>query len=699
MCPSRSARSLFALAVLLGCASSPPPAPRATAAPDAGPPLPDAAMAPADAVAVSPADAVAAAPPAVMPRALLHAADATPGWVLAGAMRPVGTRAALSARLWAIAQRRLAAMSPEARREAWVMHRELSAQSPSVDMGGSGSATSLGSVGLTPMAAAPVPASGAAGPSSITNNQVAALDEGDIVKASGEDLIILRRGHLFRVSLANQGTRLVAHAPAYPPNTRPGDWYDELLVDGDIALVLGYSYLDDATEVNRFRLQRDGAIRYVDSFYLRSDDYYSSENYALRLVNGRLVAYMPSDLGHDDPWDRRLRLPAVRVGRAGAYRATLDGAGVFVTDLDRAATVLHTVLQCDVRGPRVSCGARGVLGGDSRTFYVSPTAVYVWTMTDDEPTPASWIVRLPLDRAEAPGALRVQGGPTNQFSFDERDGALHALLRAEGRGEAMDDARGSAAGEVSALRVPLAALIGQVRDAPAGAYTRLTALPRGGVFRNRWVGDHCLFGTGRDLDATKSAEGGSLFAYRASSQRLFEVRPGHGVERLEALGPHALAVGNAGAVLALTPIALDGPLPALAPTLRLPQRAQGETRSHAFFFRPSGERDGVFGVATAGRSRPVAHELVGPSDVSFFRVSQLTLSPLGTIPARRVANARCAVSCLDWYGNTRPIFWGERVFALLGDELVEVTVGAGDLAERSRVDFGEGVQSVTPRAD
>jgi hypothetical protein len=343
----------------------------------------------------------------------------------------------------------------------------------------------------------------------------------------------------------------------------------------------------------------------------------------------------------------------------------------------------------------VSCDARGVLGGESRTFYVSPTAVYVWTEVEaDDGDRGAWIVRLPLNGAQPPGAARVRGGPTDQFAFDERDGDLHVLLREEGHGEAMGAGR-DAGGVVTALRVPLAQLVGQVSDAPPEAYTQLATLPGRGQFRNRWVGDHCLFGTGRNPYAAATDDSdGVLFAYRAATQALFAVRPGHGVERIEPLGRHALAVGNAGATLSLTPVALDGAAPELFAPLRLPQRAQGETRSHGFFFRPSGARDGVFGLATAGHRRPGALQLVGASDVSFFRVSQLALTSAGTVTARPAAQDRCAVSCLDWYGNTRPIFWGERVLALMGDELVEVLLGVADgLAERSRLDFGEGVRS------
>jgi hypothetical protein len=38
----------------------------------------------------------------------------------------------------------------------------------------------------------------------------------------------------------------------------------------------------------------------------------------------------------------------------------------------------------------------------------------------------------------------------------------------------------------------------------------------------------------------------------------------------------------------------------------------------------------------------------------------------------------CRASCVDWYGNARPILVGNRVFALLGHELVE-----GRLASRA----------------
>jgi hypothetical protein len=45
------------------------------------------------------------------------------------------------------------------------------------------------------------------------------------------------------------------------------------------------------------------------------------------------------------------------------------------------------------------------------------------------------------------------------------------------------------------------------------------------------------------------------------------------------------------------------------------------------------------------------------------------------------------VSCIDWYGNSRPIFTGGRIFALLGTELVEGRIERGRIAELARLDL------------
>ncbi|WP_206362001.1 hypothetical protein [Sphingomonas montana] len=44
-------------------------------------------------------------------------------------------------------------------------------------------------------------------------------------------------------------------------------------------------------------------------------------------------------------------------------------------------------------------------------------------------------------------------------------------------------------------------------------------------------------------------------------------------------------------------------------------------------------------------------------------------------------------SCVDWYGNARPIFIGDRTFALMGYELVEGRVQGGRINEVRRLNF------------
>lgn len=44
-------------------------------------------------------------------------------------------------------------------------------------------------------------------------------------------------------------------------------------------------------------------------------------------------------------------------------------------------------------------------------------------------------------------------------------------------------------------------------------------------------------------------------------------------------------------------------------------------------------------------------------------------------------------SCVDWYGNSRPIFLGDRILALLGYEIVEGAVDDGRIREVRRAGF------------
>ena len=93
--------------------------------------------------------------------------------------------------------------------------------------------------------------------SSITNNQVNGIDEGDIVKVSGDYLLILRQGKIYSVRLSEYGAgefNLPYEIDVIQPGWGKDVWYDELLVVEDIVLVLGYSYSLDASQILRFKI-------------------------------------------------------------------------------------------------------------------------------------------------------------------------------------------------------------------------------------------------------------------------------------------------------------------------------------------------------------------------------------------------------------------------------------------------------------
>ena len=53
-------------------------------------------------------------------------------------------------------------------------------------------------------------------------------------------------------------------------------------------------------------------------------------------------------------------------------------------------------------------------------------------------------------------------------------------------------------------------------------------------------------------------------------------------------------------------------------------------------------------------------------------------------------NDGCRASCVDWYGNARPLFVRGRVIAMLGYELVEGSVKDGRIEEMNRVNYAPG---------
>ena len=76
------------------------------------------------------------------------------------------------------------------------------------------------------------------------------------------------------------------------------------------------------------------------------------------------------------------------------------------------------------------------------------------------------------------------------------------------------------------------------------------------------------------------------------------------------------------------------------------------------------------------------------ASVLYLKNSSLNFSEIGTLDAAPAnTNDGCRASCVDWYGNSRPLFIRNRVFALLGYEIVEGRVDDSGIAEARRIDL------------
>jgi Beta propeller domain len=524
----------------------------------------------------------------------------------------------------------------------------------------------------------------------ITNVQTQGVDEGGIVKKLGDFLIVLRRGRIFSIEAGKNTLRPVSSINAYGPGISPqGAWYDEMLISGRTIIVIGYSYARGGTEVGLFHIDENGRLSYRNTYHLRSNDYYSSRNYASRLIGNQLIFYSPMAI---NLYGNRLddSLPAVRAWRAkpGAFKRILPASHIYQSG-QTASTydlTLHSVTTCNISAQStLECRAKAVLGPSSRVFYVAGDAVYVWVGGNAygrtrKPNEAL-LLRMPLGSG-MPQALRVSGTPIDQMSFLERDGYINVLVGAQANGDGMWRAEGSA-GSLALLRAPLSRFGNDQARSLSGHYRVLPAEYRWGI-QNRYVGDWLIYGS-------QYARDGSAATFAVPYAKGGQAVPlllKHSTERIEALGNDALIVGNSGNDLVFSSVRLDTKATPVSGYIQR-NAVQSESRTHGFFYQPQGEAYGLLGLPILGGSGERA-----TAAVKYLRNKKLQLSDLGMLEAApgKTPDDGCQASCVDWYGNARPIFIGERVYALLGYELVEGRLQGDGITELRRVNYAPGTR-------
>jgi hypothetical protein len=539
---------------------------------------------------------------------------------------------------------------------------------------------------------------------SVTNTQHAGVDEGGIVKVHGDHLVVLRRGRLFTVAIGDGALKPISAVDAFAPDMDPSStWYDEMLVSGNTVVVIGYSYQRGGTEVGLFDITDEGKLSYRSTYHLRSNDYYSSRNYASRLIGNKLIFYAPQYFypGANDPFES---FPAVRKWHKDAkqdeFRRIVPATRVYRPQADFSIdynVALHTVTVCDLANGGFDCQATSVVGPSGHTFYVSPDSVFVWASSWGRSAREnqSLLFRMPLD-GSGPGALRVSGSPVDQFSFlQSADQHLNVLVRSQANGDGMWAAE-STAGSVALMRIPMMSFSDGSEIVPASSYRRLPK-PEGYTFRNRFVGNYLIYGTGSGWGyPTKQSDKSNLFIVDWSRGNSHQLTLPHGVDRIEQMGSDAVIVGTDGKDLHFSSLRL-GQWPEVVSRYTRKEASQGELRSHGFFYKPDGDTSGMLGlpISVPGRAG-YKHLFESSAAILFLRNDSLQFREVGELGSQpeRAVDDQCRASCVDWYGNARPLFLRGRVFALLGYEIVEGKLDDGRMQELRRVNYSPGRQYV-----
>ncbi|MEZ4467309.1 MAG: hypothetical protein R3F43_23395 [bacterium] len=517
----------------------------------------------------------------------------------------------------------------------------------------------------------------------------------------GDHLVFLRKGRLYAADVSTPGmprqTDTIAVAPEAALND--GVWYDELLVRGRVVFVVGFRYVTEvegapwifgATEIAAFGLDEDGRFQRRGTTFIESNDYFSASNYASRMIGGQLVFYMPFDAFTYD-WEgdaEVLRIPQVLThqadGRFTAARPLFAGRDVAHGDQPPTSPVFHTVVTCEVgtggerAGAALDCRARSLLGEWARQFYVTADRVFIWTSN------AVFAVRLDNGEAQVHSA---EGDVATQLNLKFADGALHATVE---RWDPVEEDNILSDGEtvIEHLVLPLADFDG--RGGQPLADIRRVPIYRGQDWVSLRVGryvDGWYLGSLETWDFRADVDASEIVAIRLADGAIRRLPTAGAASRIEAMpGLGALVVSSEGDGLDLTTLRLGDEPRFLAPT-RLPGAAEAESRTHGFFFRPDAS-GGLMGLAVLGQAQEAGWWGSGVGNLAFFSAAlDGAITHAGTISSSPEGEGVCETSCFDWYGNTRPIFLRDRAFAMMGSELVELSLDDGVRETGARLVF------------
>lgn len=540
---------------------------------------------------------------------------------------------------------------------------------------------------------------------SLTNNQVGGVDEGGVVKRLGDRVIVLRDGRLFILNIGqgDAATPILESRVDLYESPDEGTWFDELLIDGNRIVVIGYSYQYNASSYSVLELEEDGSVRNIGRFLIASEDYFDGRSYAARMINGALVFEVPIDLyqfrsGDEDELAPYFFNPDVdEDGLIDGRTPLFSAAEIYRPLMDESWPIVQAIIRCEVdalvqSGPQTACNSVAFVTNEDGELYVGPDHAYFWSNSSlhpasrephcranddlrDDPVP---VYRLEFETMTL-SVVSVRSMVADPTWMGEQGGRFFGLGYAVAR---------ACAG--SALPTDLALSLTQIEPSEFGSDLAETTPVDGrilptpfemGRFPVRFFGDTLIYG-GTPTHLVRRRSGGNAGALVMVdlsgnvTDRVLSIP--HRVERIEPAGTkYAMGIGAASSwetpEIGFTAIPFAPQFDALQTEI-VEGRFVSERRSHAYNATTYGLFDDVLmGLATFEPTEDRRRQ--ANSGISFLTLEGDELHSLGAVDPINSEPGEsyvCEVSCTDWYGVTRAFFMSGRAFALTDAELIEV---------------------------
>jgi hypothetical protein len=534
------------------------------------------------------------------------------------------------------------------------------------------------------------------------------VEQGATARVVGRFLVILRRGRLFVIDLETGKRTGHSLRPAgvidVPEEGLDSQSlrYEKVFAYGNRIIVWGRRYFGRGIDIASFTLGHNGNLFRDATYQIRVD---CDNDCEPSFLAGRLVFHraIPISLKSDEPY---ASLPAIRRWTREAtekdFHQLVTPSSVFRFSNDSSFgrhVAVHAITVCDARSAELTCQTRALIGPSSDAFYVSPSAAYIWTESSQSHSKAapgtqstSMLARVPLG-GSTPTGLRVSGSPTDASSFREEDGkTLRVFVRLNGETSDTPDSAGHTA---ALLRVSLADFGDGTHAASAGDYRTLPTV-EGNSFENRFVGKWLIYGIGHaDYIMDESMFSSTLFAVRVDGGEPLRFRLPHMMDRMYVAGSISITIGSSSKMeLIASALNLTDDL-VHAKEFAVPPPARGHLELAAFAAPDDVTGKSVIGVTVRRHwhDDPPSRVLSRNStEILFLRIADGRLTQVGAIqPRSQIFTAdgadACIGSCEAWYGYARAIFVRDRIFALVGYELVEAGITHGRLVELQRLDF------------